>query len=208
MSDHDDPPPADVPAPVSHRRRWSAGRPVLEVFLIALGVFLGLAGEQWRSNAERRERAAETLRRIRAEMAANRDGVKRVVDYHADARRRLKEFFEIPAAKRTELSFRLEGIMPAQFEQTAWDLAQSTQALVDIDPDLSFALARVYGTQKRYNGLSEGITNAMYLRPPNEDSTAFLRSLSLYYDDVVILEPALDKMYADLLPQIDRALAR
>ena len=131
-----------------------------------------------------------------------------MVDYHADARQRLKEFFAAPAAKRTEVGFRLEGIMPARFEQTAWDLAQSTQALVDIDPDLSFALARVYGTQKSYNGLTEGITNAMYLRPPNEDSMAFLRSLSLYYSDVVILEPALEKMYTDMLPQIDRALAR
>jgi hypothetical protein len=206
MSDHSQAPPADLPASVPHRRRWSAGWPILEVFLIALGVFLGLAGEQWRANAERRGRATETLRRIRAEMAANRDEVKRVVDYHADARQRLKEFFAQPAAKRAD--FRLEGIMPVQFEQTAWDLAQSTQALVDIDPDLSFALARVYGTQKRYNGLTEGITNAMYLRPPTEDAPAFLRSLSLYYSDVVILEPALEKLYADMLPQIDRALAR
>src|SRR5687768_219037 len=133
MSDNTEPPPADLPAPVSYRRRWSAGRPVLEVFLIALGVFLGLAGEQWRGNAERRERAAETLRRIRAETAANRDEVKRVVDYHADARQRLKDFFAAPAAKRAEQSFGLkEGIMPVQFEQTAWELAQSTQALVDI----------------------------------------------------------------------------
>jgi hypothetical protein len=206
MPDHNDPPPADVSASVSHGRRWSAGRPILEVFLIALGVFLGLAGEQWRGNAERRERALETLRRIRAEMAANRDEVKRVVDYHADALHRLKEFFAAPAAKRA--AFRLDGIMPARLDQTAWELAQSTQALVDIDPELSFALARVYGTQKSYNGLTEGITNAMYLRPPNEDATAFLRSLSLYYSDVVILEPALEKMYADMLPQIDRALAR
>ena len=208
MPDHTESPPADLPASAPHRRRWSAGRPILEVFLIALGVFLGLAGEQWRSNAERRERAAETLRRIRTEIAANRDEVKRVLDYHADARRRLKDFLSLPAGKRAESGFRLDGIMPVQFEQTAWDLAQSTQALVDIDSDLSFALARVYGVQKRYNGLTEGITNAMYLRPPSEDTTAFLQSLSLYYSDVIILEPALEKMYAETLPQVDRALAR
>lgn len=208
MPDSNEPSPADLPASSSRRRRWSAGWPVLEVFLIALGVFLGLAGEQWRSNAERRERAAETLRRIRAEMAANRDEVKRVVDYHADAARRLKDYLAAPAATRGERRFRLDGIMPVQFEQTAWDLAQSTQALVDIDPDLSFALARVYGVQKRYNGLTEGITNAMYLRPPAEDVTAFLQSLTLYYSDVVMLEPAIEKLYEEMLPQIDRALAR
>ena len=52
------------------RRRWTVGRSIVEVVLIAIGVFLGLAAEQWRDRADRNERAAETLRRIRAEMAA------------------------------------------------------------------------------------------------------------------------------------------
>ena len=50
------------------------------------------------------------------------------------------------------------------------------------------------------------VTNAMYLRPPGEDTTAFLRSLSLYYSDIVLLEPALVKLYDELLPELDRAL--
>ena len=190
------------------RRRWTVGRPIAEVVLIALGVSLGLAGEQWRDRAERNERAAETLRRIHAELAANRDEVNRVVEYHANAQQRLKDFLAAPAAKRKEVPFRLDGIQPAQFEQTAWQLAQATQALVDIDPDLSFSLARVYGVQARYQGLTEGITNAMYLRPPSEDSIPFLHSLSLYYSDVIELEPALAKLYDGLLPQIDRELGR
>jgi hypothetical protein len=140
-------------------------------------LFLGLAAEQWRDRADRNERAAETLRRIRAEMAANRDEVKRVVDYHLKAQQQLKDFFAVPAAKRGERGVRLEGILPVQFEQTAWQLALATQALVDIDPDLSFALARIYGVQARYHGMTEGVTNAMYLRPPGEDTTAFLHSL-------------------------------
>jgi hypothetical protein len=196
----------EVPPPP--RRRWHVGRPVAEVVLIALGVFLGLAGEQWRDRAERNERAAETLRRIRAEMAANRDEVNRVADYHAKARERLREYLAASTEARKGSSFALEGIQPAQFEQTAWQLAQATQALVDIDPALSFALARVYGVQARYQGLTEGITNAMYLRPPGEDVTRFLHSLSLYYSDVVVIEPALAKLYGETLPQIDRELGR
>ena len=201
----DDAPDAQTPPP---QRRWNAGRSIAEVVLIALGVFLGLAAEQWRDRADRNERAAETLRRIRAEMAANRDEVQRVVDYHLTGRQRLKDFFAAPAAKRSAMSVRFEGILPVQFEHTAWQLALATEALVDIDPDLSFALARIYGVQTRYQGLTEGITNAMYLRPPDEDTTAFLRSLSLYYSDVVLLEPALVKLYDEMLPQLDRALGR
>ena len=48
----------------------------------------------------------------------------------------------------------------------------------------------------------------MYLRPPLESLTAFLESLSLYYSDIVLLEPALEKLYADVLPRIDAELAR
>ena len=193
----------------SRRARWNIGRPILEVALIALGVFLGLAGEQWRDRSERSERARETLRRMRAEMATNRDEVNRVLDYHARAQQELNAFLAAPAQTRSASRFRLaDGIQPAQFEQTAWHLAQATQALVDIDSSLSFALARVYGVQARYQGLTEGITNAMYLRPPGEDSIAFLHSLSLYYSDIVMLEPALVKLYDETLPQIDRELGR
>jgi hypothetical protein len=194
--------------PATPPRRRNVGRPLLEVVLIALGVFLGLAAEQWRDRAEREERAAETLRRIRAEMAANREEVARVIDYHATKHAELKKFLAIPVAKRGALSFRLDGILPAQFEQTSWHLALATQALVDIDPDLSFALARVYGVQARYQGLTEGLTNAMYVIPQAEGGSAFLQSLALYYSDIVLLEPQLAKLYDDMLPQIDRELDR
>ena len=47
----------------------------LQVALIAIGVFLGLAGEEWREDRENRQLAAETLHRFRAEVATNRDTV-------------------------------------------------------------------------------------------------------------------------------------
>ena len=121
-------------------------------------------------------------------MVANRDEVRRVTAYHANVQEQLRGDLAVPAAKRGKLNFRMEGIQPAQFESTAWQLAQATQALVDIDSDLSFALARIYGVQAPYQGLSEGITDAMYLRPPSEDLMALLHSLSRFYGDIVVLE--------------------
>src|SRR5262245_34883419 len=54
----------------------------LELALIAVGVFLGLAGEQWRENARHRELAHESLLRFRDEFRANQKQVLRVHDMH------------------------------------------------------------------------------------------------------------------------------
>jgi uncharacterized protein YjeT (DUF2065 family) len=68
-----------------HGRGRSLLKIALEVLLIATGVFLGLAGEQWREHARHRDMAAEALRRFRAEVAVNRKAVADVKDYHEDA---------------------------------------------------------------------------------------------------------------------------
>ena len=52
------------------------------------------------------------------------------------------------------------------------------------------------------------MTQAMYLRPPDENFDAFIRSLHVYYGDVVRMEPRLLTMYDEVLPQIDRALEK
>jgi hypothetical protein len=52
----------------SRLRARSVAGMLLQVVLIALGVFLGLAGEEWREDRENRSLAAETLRRFRVEL--------------------------------------------------------------------------------------------------------------------------------------------
>jgi len=47
---------------------------------------------------------------------------------------------------------------------------------------------------------------AMYLRPPTGDVEPFFGAVSVYYGDVVAMEPALLRMYDAIIPQIDRAL--
>jgi hypothetical protein len=61
--------------------RWSIG----EVALIALGVILGLTAESWLSTLGEREREAEYLRDLRAEVVENRQSIDDVV---RDAERR------------------------------------------------------------------------------------------------------------------------
>ena len=71
---------AGAPAP-AHRRPLL--RVLLEIALIATGVFLGLAGDAWREREQHRDAARASLRGFRAEIAANREAVAAVRDYHA-----------------------------------------------------------------------------------------------------------------------------
>lgn len=62
--------PATAPLPPPQRTR-SVVSMVLQVVLIALGVFLGLAGEEWRESRENQRLGEDALRRFRAELVAN-----------------------------------------------------------------------------------------------------------------------------------------
>lgn len=200
----------EAPAARSVARKRRRGRSLLrmglEVLLIAAGVFLGLAGEQWRERTARLEAAEASLRRFRTEIVTNRDAVARVRDYHDTVLKRMRSYLAADAGKRPEGGLPMEGLQPVSFDQTAWDLALATESLAYLDQDLAFGLARIYSRQKMYADLTSGIVNAMYLRPPGDDLDAFLRSVSVYYGDIVLIEPALLRMYDELLPRIDRAL--
>jgi hypothetical protein len=177
----------------------------LEVALISTGVFLGLAGEQWRERAVHREMAEASLRRFRSEILTNRKAVAGVKDYHLTTLKSVEAYLGADAKARPDVQ--IKGLQPVAFEHTAWDLALATQSLAYIDPDLAFAIARIYNTQQGYVDLTHGILNAMYLRPPSENlDDAFLRTMALYYDDIVLIEAELLSRYDELLPQIDRAL--
>ena len=178
----------------------------LEVMLIAVGVFLGLAGEQWRENARHREMAKASLRRFQSEIVANRKAVAAVKDYHVTTKKSLDAYFAADAKTRPNVDVEIRGLQPASFEHTAWDLALATQSLAYIDSPLAFALSRIYTTQQGYMELSRGVLQAMYLLNPIENVNAFFAAVVVYYGDIVLLEPKLLSLYDELLPQIDRAL--
>ena len=73
-----------------HRR--SLATIALEVVLISAGVFLGLAGEQWRESARHRELAEMSLHRFRSEIVANRKLVADVKDYHVSTQAQVKRY--------------------------------------------------------------------------------------------------------------------
>jgi len=200
-------PDIHVPKLEAHGTGHSIFKILLEVVLIGIGVFLGLAGEQWRENARHRELAERTLRRFRAEIVENRQAVIDVKDYHVSLAEDLKKYFATEPAKRKADNVHFtKGFSPARLSHTAWDLTLANQSLVYIESDLGFALSDLYQTQEQLTAMTMGLTQAMYINPPDEDLTRFFDSVYVYYGDATLIEPQLVKAFEAILPRIDKAL--
>lgn len=178
----------------------------LEVILIAVGVFLGLAGEQWREHRHHQELAESSLRDFRSEIKTNRKAIEDVKDYHATLLKSLKGYLAKDHKSRNTVDVQINGLRFVSFEQTAWDLALTTQALSYIDRDLAFELSRVYNEQKSFSELTRGMTQAMYLIPMQENFDGFAQAAETYYGDAVFVEPKLIGEYDELLHHLDRVL--
>ena len=175
---------------------------IVEVAFISIGVFLALMGEQWRESRHDRELALASIRGFRSEILANQKAVAAVKDYHVDLLARLRAYLQADPKSRSADTVRIVGLQPVFFERTAWDLAMATQSLAHIDQDLAFRLSRIYGLQRTYAESTQGVMQAMYMRPLIES----FDGLTAYYGDLVIWEPELLKQYNEILPLIDRVL--
>jgi hypothetical protein len=195
------------PDPIAKGTRGkSALHIALEVILISVGVFLGLAGEQWREQRRHRELAESSLRDFRSEIVTNRKAIEEVKDYHAALLKSLKSYLAKDHKSRNTADVQIKGLRFVSFDQTAWDLALTTQALIYLDRDLAFELSRVYNEQRSFGELTRGMTQAMYLIPMQDNFDAFAQAASVYYGDAVLIEPKLIGEYDELLRHIDRVL--
>ena len=212
----DDAAPPSPPAPtVSPRRPWNpALRIGLEVILITVGVFLGLAGEQWRQGARDRELAAASLRRFKAEFEANRAEVLRVRDRHASELQGLQAYFGAHANAlgahlvdpRSPIPVPLPDIVTdsAGVDFGAWDFALATQALANIDADLVAAMSSIYRFQETYLQAHRAIQQSAY---SGANTVNYLRGLLGYFDDSVVYEDLLLKRYNDIIVRLDQEIA-
>jgi hypothetical protein len=207
LDDHEEAPAASPPPRGARPGRGKSLLKIgLEVLLISVGVFLGLAGEQWREDRRHHELAESSLRRLRTEIQTNRKAVAAVKDYHVKTLESLRAYFGKERKARSTTDVHIQGLQFVFFEETAWNLTLTTQALTYIDRDLAFALSRVYGEQKVVGELTRGMSQAMYVLSIPDNFDGFAAAAGTYYGDMVIMEPKLIEHYDELLPQIDRAL--
>lgn len=194
-------------APVEKRGN-SVGKFVGEIILIAVGVFLGLAADQWRDNVKHRQAAHESLERFRAEVVTNRKAVSDALPYHIQKFNAFRSYLDQPRKGRDSNKVDMHGLRPVPFEHTAWDLALATQSLGDIPPSVAFELSRVYNEQQRVTAIGDGAIRSLYALPIQENFDGFAWAVTLFFSDVTEMEPEMIKMYDALLPLIDKALAQ
>jgi hypothetical protein len=187
----------------------SSGRSILklalEVMLIGTGVFLGLAGEQWRESRGHHELAERSLKDFRGELQFNRQAVSDVHGYHSKLWEQMKQYYAAEEAARPPRPSVI-GIRPAFFKDTAYTLALTTQALSHVEPSVAFAIADVYRLQQRLDGLMTPLMQSLYLNPPQGEHGDLTSVTKLYLDDAVRIEDGLLRMYDEVLPRIDHAI--
>lgn len=89
-----------------------------------------------------------------------------MTDYRATLSTALEAYFNAAPSRRKNLDFHIEGIQPAEFETSAWDLAISTQSLGDVPQDLALDIARMYRAQQSYTDWSRDLLQSMYIHSP------------------------------------------
>jgi hypothetical protein len=194
------------------RHRKTAGALLLELLMIGIGVFLGASAEQWRDARHERELARASLMNFRREVSDNRRRIAVVRSYHTDLATNTATFLNGSRPHSLQnfiTTVHYRGMVTADLEHTAWDLALATQALSNIDPSLAFDISHVYSMQQNFaqmqtNFLGNTLTPTTFSNVSN--ATPLAIAMSAYLGDVNIQEPLLMRLYDHLLPRIDSAL--
>ena len=186
---------------------------LIEVVLVAVGVFLALWANNWHEDREHRAQARAALRNFASEMEANRQATQRNRTYHETLVRELEQFLRSkePASEdRLNKSVHFEGMRPVIFEHTAWDLALATQALSYLDPDLAFDISKVYTQQNAFQKLEDSFLAAAFTPASlsSDNVKGMATAMELYLIDVNQQEPAILQLYDKVIPEINSALSR
>jgi Tfp pilus assembly protein PilE len=185
---------------------------LIEVVLVAVGVFLALLASNWHENREHRAQAEAALRNFVGEMEANLQALQRNRSYHETLARDLGQFLrskEPLSLERLNKEVHYEGMRPVTCEHTAWDLALATQALSYLKPDLAFKISKVYTHQNAFQTLENSFLASAFTPASlsSDDVKGLATAMVLYLGDVNVQEPALISHYEEVIPEIKRALA-
>jgi hypothetical protein len=194
-----------------HRRTF--GSLIVEMILIALGVFLALWANNWHENREHRAQAKAALRNFLGEMETNRDATQSNLKYHETLADELTQFLKNKDAPPSEERFKKEvnfaGLRPVTYEHTAWDLALATQALSYLKPELAFDISKVYTDQNALQALENSFLSSTFTQA-STSADASMRSLApamiIYLIDVNQKEPAILNGYSKVIPEVKNAL--
>src|SRR5437867_11946503 len=184
---------------------------LIEVVLVAVGVFLALWANNWHEDREHRAQARAALRNFASEMEANRQATQRNRTYHETLVRELEQFLrskEPPSEERLYKEVHFEGVRPVIFEHTAWDLALATQALSYLKPELAFDISKVYTQQNAFQTLENSFLASAFSRTSlsGDNIKGLATAMRYYLIDVNLQEPMIITRYDKVIPDVKGAL--
>lgn len=142
--------PSRVTSAGSDHHPWNAllGRGLFETIIVAVGVFLALAVDQWRERSEQRQLAQEARAALRAELMSNREVVLarigRTSQLYVQAGAHPEQIAQFVFERRNR---------PPQLTDAAWTMTVQTGAIRWLDPVERARFAEVYAGYDRMREL-------------------------------------------------------
>lgn len=153
-------------------RSWNdvAGKAVFEILIVAVGVLLALAVDQWRERAEQRKLADEARFALRAEILANREAaiarLRRTAELYAQTVAQPDQAGQFVFERRNR---------PLFVTDSAWTMAVETGAVRWLTPAERASFSEIYAGQQRARDVAlEEMARWTELGgfPPNPGATA------------------------------------
>lgn len=184
---------------------------LVEVFLIVLGVLLGLFFNEMRLQQKNHDRAQVALKQINSEMQYNQGQVADIASHHIAVRDSLIVLMSQEENRGNPLSLQeIVGAIPGGFgfvrlQRHAWSLAVELGTLENMDYRIATELSRVYDLQglylDSYTYLSENGFLASNLSSDSRDG--LLMALFLNLNNITHLEEDLLATYEEVLKEIE-----
>ena len=131
---------------IARGRRWNdlLGRGLFETAIVAVGVFLALAVDEWREQSQQRELADEARAALRVELLANRESL---IERFRTTAAILAAAAQHPA-RVGQFVFERRN-RPLLVNDAAWTMTVETGAIRWLEPEERAIVARVYAAHER-----------------------------------------------------------
>ena len=189
----------------------SAGVFFLEVFLIVVGVILGLAANEWREDRAAKKQAQKSLDYILLEIKNNQAEVDSIISYHTQIKNSLHKLSNEILTHNKQLTFNdLGDALPKGFkipllQSDAWELANQARNVNHIDYKLAESLSKLYSLQNFCQKKLDKIADNFYIASninPDKISNLVL-AFSALAQDILVQEKRLSKYYSEIIKKLE-----
>ena len=182
----------DTHPPTETRFRWLTGwsRLLLDMLAITFGVLLAFALNQWWTERTEVGRVERAISAIESELDRNYGYLERAIDYRQEIYPKILVWLDGEMTFR-ELQFR--GTQPPRMERAAYNVAISTGALSEIDPDTARGIVGAYLMFERVDGVhamyTTGLPNLIFIAD-GQDDPRMATYMQMAFQDFIYSEVA------------------